>query len=350
MTTSLSVDSQAILLLASNIGLHVEKNMDLKPLSLSEWNALTEKLAPSSLQYPRAFFEAAPKEWKEQLSLNDAQIERMQRLLARGANLSMEIERLSSLGIWITTRAEPTYPQRLKKVLKRKSPVVLYGVGDNNLASTGGVAIVGSRDIDNAGVEFTAKLAQMCANEELIVISGGARGVDTIAQDTALHNGGRALAILANGLEQIIQRREVREYILGNKLLLLSPFHPKVPFRAYNAMERNKFVYAMSDYTVVISAVEKKGGTWAGATENLKARWVPLFVRTDESCPSGNHTLINQGAMPIDSVVLSSTEHLSEWFTQKLGEKAQRFDIHQKYMSNEEQNLKAMVNEQIALF
>lgn len=70
----------------------------------------------------------------------------------------MEIERLSSLGIWITTRAEPTYPQRLKKVLRRKSPVILYGVGDNKLASEGGVAIVGSRDIDSAGVEFTAKL------------------------------------------------------------------------------------------------------------------------------------------------------------------------------------------------
>jgi len=124
----------------------------------------------------------------------------------------------------------------------------------------------------SSGVEFTAKLAQRCVSEELVVISGGARGVDSIAQDAALSNGGRAVAILANGLEKIIQRREIRESILANKLLLLSPFHPNVPFRAYNAMERNKFVYALSDYTVVISSTEKKGGTWAGATENLKAQ------------------------------------------------------------------------------
>jgi len=65
MTTSLSVDSQAIPLLASNIGLPVEKNMDSKPLSLSEWNALAEKLAPSSLQYQRAFFETDHIEWRE---------------------------------------------------------------------------------------------------------------------------------------------------------------------------------------------------------------------------------------------------------------------------------------------
>lgn len=83
MTTSLSVDSQAILLLASNIGLPVGKNMDVRPFSLSEWNALAEKLAPSSLHYPRAFFGTDPKEWKEQLDLNDDQVERMQRLLAR---------------------------------------------------------------------------------------------------------------------------------------------------------------------------------------------------------------------------------------------------------------------------
>lgn len=350
MTISLSSDSQAMLLLASNVGLSVEKNMDLKPLSLSEWNALSEKLAPSSLKYPRAFFEATPKDWKEQLNLNEAQVERMQRLLARGANLSMEIERLSSLGIWITTRAEPTYPQRLKKVLRRKAPVILFGVGDNTLASSGGVAIVGSRDIDSAGVEFTTKLAQRCASEELVVISGGARGVDSIAQDTALNNGGRALAILANGLEQVIQRREVREYILGNKLLLLTPFHPKVPFRVYNAMERNKFVYAMSDYSVVISAVEKKGGSWAGATENLKENWVPLFVRIEESCPSGNSALVNQGATPIDLDVLSTTKNLSEWFKQKSDQTDQHIDIRGKYMIKDEKESKVTVNEQITLF
>jgi len=274
----------------------------------------------------------------------------MQRLLARGANLSMEIERLSSLGVWITTRAEPTYPQRLKKVLRRKSPVVLFGVGDHKLATVGGVAIVGSRDIDNAGVEFTVKLAQRCAGEEMVVISGGARGVDSIAQDTALNYGGRALAILANGLDKIIQRREVRENILNNKLLLLSPFHPNAAFRVYNAMERNKFVYALSDYAVVVSAVEKKGGTWAGATENLKEKWVPLFVRIGESCSSGNSILVNQGATPIDLEVLSGTKPLSDWFKQKTDQTIQHVDLRGQYLIKDEQESKVMVNEQIALF
>jgi len=67
MTMSLSIDSQAILLLATNVGLHREKTMDLKPLSLSEWNALSEKLAPSSLKYPRAFLKQIQKSGKSNL-------------------------------------------------------------------------------------------------------------------------------------------------------------------------------------------------------------------------------------------------------------------------------------------
>ena len=126
-------------------------------------------------------------------------------------------------------------------------------------------------------------------------------------------------------------------------MLCLKQF-PSLTRLAINTLKRDEFlkIYVMN---LAVSFASR-----AGATENLKAQWVPLFVRDEESCPSGNRTLIDQGAIPIDSAVLSSTEHLSEWFTQKLGKNAQRLDIHRKYMSNEEQNLKAMVNEQIALF
>ena len=64
-------------------------------LSFSEWNSMSEKFVLSTLKNPSACFEVEPKEWKVQLDLNDAQVERIQRLLTRGAHLSMEIERLS---------------------------------------------------------------------------------------------------------------------------------------------------------------------------------------------------------------------------------------------------------------
>lgn len=313
---TLSTDSQGILLLASNLALP-DKNTDLRPFSFSEWNSFAEKLANSKLERPSAFFKSTPKEWEEALELNNAQVERMQRLLDRGAALSIELERLGSLGIWITTRAEETYPKRLKKVLKRKSPLYLFGAGNPKLAS-GGVAIVGSRDIDQEGSIFTGDLAKKCVSNSLNVISGGARGVDTIAQDMALTNGGNVVSVLSNGLEQAIRRRETRNYILNDKLLLLSPFHPKATFRAYNAMDRNKYVYGLANYAVVVSAAEKKGGTWAGATENLKYNWVPLFVRTDDAIPQGNLALIKEGAIPITESALLGNESLQNWFNKSI--------------------------------
>lgn len=312
MNMRLTKDSQGILLLTSSMGLPRDNN-ELRPLSFSEWNSLAEKLANSSLERPSAFFQSEPKEWKEILNLNDALVDRMQRLLARGAAMSMEIERLNNLGIWITTRAESTYPSRLKKILKRKSPLFLFGAGDYRLAS-GGVAIVGSRDVDQEGSVFTANLAKKCVAEGLTIVSGGARGVDTIAQDTALTHGGNAVSILSNGLEQAIRKKDTRNNILDNRFLLLSPFHPKVPFRVYNAMDRNKYVYALAHYAVVISATEKKGGTWAGAIENLKSNWVPLYVRSDISCPQGNQALVNEGGIPLNEKVFSQNVSIKDWF------------------------------------
>jgi|LSQX01.1.fsa_nt_gb DNA processing protein len=68
-------------------------------------------------------------------------------------------------------------------------------------------------------------------------------------------------------------------------------------------MGRNKLIYAMSHYAVVISAVEGKGGTWSGAIENLKNGWVPMYVREAEAIPDGNRALIRRG---IPGLILDS--------------------------------------------
>lgn len=68
---------------------------------------------------------------------------------------------------------------------------------------------------------------------------------------------------------------------MSGDLLLLSTVNPKSRFTVYSAMERNKYIYALSRYAIVISSDFNKGGTWTGATENLKNQWVPLFVRKD---------------------------------------------------------------------
>ena len=305
MKNSLSEDSLVVLLLCSNLATYGKTGSFIKPFTLKEWDSLSHKIIESAMKRPSAFFHTTSEEWQECLNLTLEQVQRIQTLLAGSGQLGIELERLSSLGIWVTTRAEANYPARIKKVLRQKSPVVLFGAGDASLFQSEGVAVVGSRNVDETGSYFAEKLAERCAAEGLTVVSGGARGVDMIAQNSALRAGGKAIAVLSNSMETSIKQRENREAIVAGRLLLLSATHPKAPFTVYNAMDRNKYIYTLSRYAVVVSSDENKGGTWTGAIENLKAGWVPLFVRAGEQAPAGNNCLLEKGGIAFGSEVLA---------------------------------------------
>ena len=98
----------------------------------------------------------------------------------------MEIERLSSMGIWITTRAEETYPTLLKRRLSHRCPAYLFCAGNSDLLYEKGIAVIGSRNVDQEGVFFTEKLVRRVVKEGYAVVSGGAKGVDKVAERTAI--------------------------------------------------------------------------------------------------------------------------------------------------------------------
>jgi predicted Rossmann fold nucleotide-binding protein DprA/Smf involved in DNA uptake len=79
--------------------------------------------------------------------------------------------------------------------------------------------------------------------------------------------------------------------------VLVSAYFPEARFNVGNAMGRNKQIYALADYALIISAEKGKGGTWAGATEELKRDHPrPVFVRDGENMPAGNRELLKLGA------------------------------------------------------
>ena len=159
------------------------------------------------------------------------------------------------------------------------------------------MAIVGSRNVDAEGEEFTRTVAGLCARQGIRVVSGGARGVDSIAMESALQSGGTVLAVLADSLLKKSLQKAERSALAADTLLLLSPYHPEASFSVGAAMGRNKLIYALSDYALVVSADDRKGGTWAGAEEELK-RENPLyvFVRMTGDIPEGNRRLLSLGA------------------------------------------------------
>lgn len=299
--TKLNQDSLATLLLCSDLGLDSEMKKKYRPYTLSQWNKLAERILNSSIKKPSNLLNAKKEDLKDELLLKDDEINRIDYLLKRGGNIAIEIERLKSLGIYITTRAELNYPYRLKEILKKYSPPIIYYSGNLDIASKKSVSIVGSRDVDNDGAIFTREFASMCVKQGYTIVSGGAKGVDSIAEGTSIEENGYAISIVSNNLSKKIKEKGVRNAILDGRLLVMSTVNPNANFTVYAAMDRNKYIYGLSQFAVVVSSSDNKGGTWTGAVDNLKKKWVPLYVRNGEHIPMGNKKLIELGAKSIDS-------------------------------------------------
>jgi predicted Rossmann fold nucleotide-binding protein DprA/Smf involved in DNA uptake len=212
--------------------------------------------------------------------------------------MSQAIDQWQSRGIWIVSRADPAYPRRLKAKLKQQAPAILFGCGDRSLLEQGGIGIVGSRKVDDAISEFVENAAKLASNSGYSVVSGGARGVDQIAMRTALDVEGTVVGALAENLNRAVVAPHYRNALRSHSLVLISAVDPSAGFNVGNAMSRNKLIYALSDAGLVANADFEKGGTWAGAIEQIdRFKCCPVYVRTTDRTPKGNKALIERGAI-----------------------------------------------------
>ena len=126
--------------------------------------------------------------------------ERLSSLLERGLALALAVERWASVGLWVLGVCDPEYPARYRDRLGMQAPPLLYGAGDPGLLSAGGLAVVGSRNVSDEGLAFAERVGARCAAEEVVVISGGAKGVDAAAMQGCFLAGGRTVGLLADSL------------------------------------------------------------------------------------------------------------------------------------------------------
>jgi len=295
MSMSLLPNTQAILLLtAPLIAGRAEPSSDL--LTPSEYKRLARFLRDKQRQ-PADLLAPDDRELLaecQQLIDND----RLNRLLARGFLLSQAIERWQTRAIWVVSRADADYPRRLKTRLKDDAPPILYGCGDAAILNTGGLAVVGSRHVDDALLAYTENIGQLAAKAQCTLVSGGARGIDQAAMRGALEAGGRVVGVLADSLERAALNRENRNLLMDGQLVLISPYDPIAGFNVGHAMQRNKLIYALADAALVVSSDYEKGGTWAGAVEQLeKLRLVPVYVRSNGETGKGLEALRRKGAL-----------------------------------------------------
>ena len=299
-TDPISDDDRAILLLCSSIA--AGRGEAARPLGPAGWAKVAAQLDRRAVT-PRALLGLDEDGLRGLLGEAVPSHEAAARQLSRTGQLAIELDRLAMRGMSVVTLAGAAYPWRLRVRLGSTAPPVLFTAGERSLLDAGGVAIVGSRDVDAAGASFAADVAASAARSGRTVVSGGARGVDQAAMRGALQAGGTVIGLLPEGIERRIRDPETRQAIADGLALVASPYHPGAGFTAGAAMGRNKLIYALADVAVIVASAVRTGGTWAGAQEALHAGWVPVFVRSTDDAPDGNRQLLRMGASPLGAPV-----------------------------------------------
>lgn len=311
---SLSADGLAVLAMTARVSGGGARSSggddELKPLTARQWAELAGLLQRRG-EAPSTLLGRETGEIADAIAGESAvSPEMIARLAGRASTLAMEAERLQSRGIWVLSVVDEAYPSRLRECLGASAPPILYGAGSVSLLESGGIAIVGARNADAEALAFAEAAAGALARSQRQVVSGGARGIDAAAMTGAAEAGGTVVGAIADSLERQSRSTTIRSLVSEERLVLVSAYGSDVPFSVGTAMGRNRLIYCLADAALIVSASEGEGGTWAGATEALKAGWVPVHVRTGPSVPAGNAALVALGAHafvgdPTDAAILA---------------------------------------------
>jgi DNA processing protein len=167
-------------------------------------------------------------------------------------------------------------------------------VGKVELLDTPGVTFAGARDVSSEGQAISKQLAQQAAAGRFTVISGGARGTDSLAHEEAVSTGGNTIVVLAEGMLTSSTRRLVKTIDHG-AVAVVSTFLPQGSWQTWRAMGRNNYILGLSDRLMVIEARES-GGTLAVGKLALK---LDIDYESPPPTASGNRLLLDLGTHPL---------------------------------------------------
>lgn len=291
----LTDNNMVTLLLTTSLGLN---DKSLKPLSLGAWNKLVRSIVASDIKEPKVLLELNEDEIKNMLNLNEEEAKRIYQLLGRGAFLAIELEDMNKRGIYTLCRGDKFYPKLIKQKLKDIAPPVIFYAGNLELLNNPSIGMVGSRNIDEEILKNTILISEKAVKEGITVVSGGAKGVDSTSETAAYNVGGNYVSFICDSLTGRIKKKEIRERLETGRCLYLTVDSPSLPFSAWRAMARNKYIYSLAKATFILNSDYQKGGTWEGAVESLKKGLSLNYVINSGN--KGNSALIDKGCLELD--------------------------------------------------
>jgi predicted Rossmann fold nucleotide-binding protein DprA/Smf involved in DNA uptake len=189
---------------------------------------------------------------------NDEKINRLWSLLQRGGSIIIDYGELEKYGIGIVTIFDEQYPKQILQKLGEKSPILLYYCGNLDICNeTKFIGVVGSRNSNSDDEKFVNEWVNELKGS-FGIVTGGARGVDSIASLAGIKNEMNVIEFLSSRMVDRIKIFEINEAIYNRKLLLLSETVPQARFDVGLAMSRNKYIYSISEKTIVVQSDYKK--------------------------------------------------------------------------------------------
>lgn len=196
---------------------------------------------------------------------------------------------------------QPAYPSSLRDL--PMPPALLFALGDVSLLSEPQITVVGSRRPSFSGMENAKVMTRDLAQSGLLITSGLADGIDTLAHQTALDVGTPTIAVVGTGLDFVYPaKNKMLAQNIAAQGLLLSEFSCATPPHARNFPQRNRVMAALSLGVLVVEAAERSGSL---ITARLAAEYgrevfaVPGSIRNP--CARGCHRLIRDGAHLVES-------------------------------------------------
>jgi len=250
---------------------------------------------------PKCVFEAKPKELQRVEGIGEKTIYALNNF-SEWDKVDKEVSRINKLGFQLKHFHGSNYPKNLLAIYN--PPPFLYLKGDILREDDIAIAIVGTRVPDRYGRFVTEEIAGELGARGITVVSGMARGIDSIAHYGALKRGGRTIAVLGSGLDVIYppENKKLGEWI-SSQGAVVSEFPIGTAPDSVNFPKRNRIISGLSLGVVVVQASDKSGSLITASfalEQNREVFAVPGNIGNRLS--QGANKLIKQGAKLVESV------------------------------------------------
>jgi DNA processing protein len=149
----------------------------------------------------------------------------------------------------------------LNDVEQKYAPKLLYTIGNPELVRNNRcISVIGTRNPSSEGIDKTKRIVEFLVKNNIVVVSGLARGIDTIAHKTAIESGGNTIAVIGTPLDKYYpkENRELQDYIMNHNLLI-SQFKIGHPILPSNFPMRNRTMALISQISIIVEAGQRSG-------------------------------------------------------------------------------------------